>query len=65
MHIKLHHPEDLMRLRQRSHQERDAKQRNRYRAVLLAIEVTNLCHGDSEVALSHTSSRLAPLWACF
>lgn len=38
MRIKAHHPEDLEQLRQRSHQERDAKQRDRYRAVVLALE---------------------------
>jgi transposase len=38
MHIPLHCPEDLTQLQQRSRQERDAKQRDRYRAVLLALE---------------------------
>mgnify|MGYP000500051171 CR=1 FL=1 len=38
MQVKLHHPEDLTRLRQESHQQRDAKQRDRYRAILLALE---------------------------
>ena len=38
MRIKAHHPEDLEQLRQRGQQERDAKQRDRYRAVVLALE---------------------------
>ena len=38
MQIELHHPEDLTLLRQQSHQQRDAKQRDRYRAILLALE---------------------------
>ena len=38
MQVKLHDPEDLMQLRQRSRQQRDAKQRDRYRALLLALE---------------------------
>lgn len=38
MHIQLHHPEDLTQLQQQSRRQRDAKQRDRYRAVLLALE---------------------------
>jgi transposase len=38
MQIQLHQPEDLTRLRQQSRQQRDAKQRDRYRAILLALE---------------------------
>jgi transposase len=38
MQIGPHHPDDLEQLRQRSRQQRDAKQRDRYRAVLLALE---------------------------
>lgn len=38
MQVELHHPEDLAQLQQRSGQERDAKQRDRYRAILLALE---------------------------
>lgn len=38
MQVKLHHPEELTQLRQQSRQQRDAKQRDRYRAILLAIE---------------------------
>ena len=38
MQIKLHKPEDLTQLSQRSRQQRDAKQRDRYRAILLAVE---------------------------
>ena len=38
MQITPHHPEDLEQLRQRSRQQRDARQRDRYRAVVLALE---------------------------
>jgi putative transposase len=38
MQVALHHPEDLTQLQQQSRQERDAKQRDRYRAILLALE---------------------------
>ena len=38
MHVDLHDPEDLAALRRRIRQERNAKQRDRYRAVLLALE---------------------------
>ncbi len=38
MQVELHHPEDLTQLQQQSRQERDAKQRDRYRAILLALE---------------------------
>ena len=38
MQIKLHDPQDLTPLRQQSHPQRDAKQRDRYRAILLALE---------------------------
>lgn len=38
MQVTLHHPEELTQLRQQSRQQRDAKQRDRYRAILLAIE---------------------------
>lgn len=38
MQITLHHPEELTQLRQQSRQQRDAKQRDRYRSILLAIE---------------------------
>jgi transposase len=38
MQIELHHSEDLTQLQQQSRQERDAKQRDRYRAILLALE---------------------------
>ncbi|MHC4537878.1 MAG: winged helix-turn-helix domain-containing protein [Planctomycetota bacterium] len=37
MNVELHHPKDLQRLHYRSCKERNAKQRNRYRAVLLAL----------------------------
>jgi transposase len=38
MQITAHHPEDLEQLRQYSRQQRNATQRDRYRAVLLALE---------------------------
>lgn len=38
MQVTLHHPEDVEQLRQCSHQQRNAMQRDRYRAVLLALE---------------------------
>ncbi len=38
MEVTLHRPEDLTQLQQQSRQERDAKQRDRYRAILLALE---------------------------
>ena len=38
MQIDLHQPEDLTHLRQQSRQQQNAKQRDRYRAILLAIE---------------------------
>lgn len=51
MHVKLHHPEDLTQLRQQSRQQRDAKQRDRYRAILLAIE------GHDAPAIARTLGR--------
>jgi len=51
MHIKLHHPEDLTQLQQQSRQQRDAKQRDRYRAVLLALE------GHDAPAIARTLGR--------
>jgi transposase len=38
MQITLHHPEDLEQLRQYCRQQSNAKQRDRYRAVVLAVE---------------------------
>ena len=38
MHIELHTPEDLGQLQHQSRRQRDAKQRDRYRAILLAME---------------------------
>jgi transposase len=38
MHVTLHHPEDLEQLRQYSRKQHNAKQRDRYRAVVLALE---------------------------
>jgi len=59
MQITPHHPEDLERLRQRSRQQRDAKQRDRYRAVVLALE------GHSAPQIARTlarSRRFVQLW---
>ena len=38
MNVELHHPKDFERLHNRSRKERNAKQRDRYRAVLLALK---------------------------
>jgi transposase len=38
MNVRAHHPNDLERLSDISRKEADAKQRDRYRAVLLALE---------------------------
>jgi transposase len=51
MQIEAHHPNDVEQLRQRSHQQRDARQRDRYRAVLLALE------GHSAPAIAQTLAR--------
>ncbi len=51
MNVELHHPKDLKRLRDRGHRERSAKQRDRYRAVLLALE------GQTTEAIMHTLDR--------
>lgn len=51
MRIKLHHQEDLTQLQQQSHRQRDAKQRDRYRAVLLALE------GHEAPAIARTLGR--------
>ncbi len=59
MRITPHHPDDLERLRQRSQQERNAKQRDRYRAVMLALE------GRSAPQIARTlarSRRFVQLW---
>ena len=59
MQITPHHPNDLEQLRQRSQQERDAKQRDRYRAVVLALE------GHSAPQIARTlarSRRFVQLW---
>ena len=59
MQITAHHPDDLEQLRQRSQQERDAKQRDRYRAVVLALE------GHSAPQIARTlarSRRFVQLW---
>ena len=51
MHIRLHDPQDLTRLQQESRRERDAKQRDRYRAILLALE------GHDAPAIARTLGR--------
>ena len=51
MNVKLHHPKDIQRLRYRSRKEPSAKQRDRYRAVLLALE------GQSAEAIMETLDR--------
>jgi transposase len=38
MHVTLHHPGDLEQLRQYGRQQHNAKQRDRYRAVILTLE---------------------------
>lgn len=59
MQIAPHRPDDLEQLRQRSHQERDAKQRDRYRAVVLALEG----HSAPEIAQALARSRrFVQLW---
>ena len=59
MQITPHHPDDLEQLRQRSQQEQNAKQRDRYRAVVLALE------GHSAPQIARTlarSRRFVQLW---
>ena len=51
MQIMPHHPEDLERLRQCSRQQHNAKQRDRYRAVVLALE------GHEAPAIARTLDR--------
>jgi len=51
MQVKLRHPEDLTQLRQQSRQQREAKQRDRYRAILLALE------GHEAPAIARTLGR--------
>jgi transposase len=51
MKVKLHHRGDLKRLRDKGHKERSSKQRDRYRAVLLALE------GQTTEAIMHTLDR--------
>jgi transposase len=59
MRIKPHHPEDLEQLRQRSRQQRDAKQRDHSRAVVLALEG----HSAPEIAQTLARSRRSvQLW---
>jgi transposase len=59
MQIEVHHPNDVEQLRQRSRQERDATQRDRYRAVLLALE----SHSAPQIAQTLARSRrFVQLW---
>ena len=51
MQVELHHPEDLTQLQQQSRQEQNAKQRDRYRAILLALE------GQEAPAIAQTLGR--------
>jgi transposase len=51
MNVELHHPKDLQQLRCKSRKECNAKQRDRYRAVLLALE------GQSAEAIMETLDR--------
>lgn len=51
MQVTAHHPEDLEQLRQYSRQQRNATQRDRYRAVLLALE------GHEAPAIAQTLDR--------
>jgi len=51
MDVELHWPKDLEELLDRSRRERNAKQRDRYRAVLLALE------GQTTETIMHTLDR--------
>jgi transposase len=51
MNVKLHHSKDLKQLHYRCRKEHNAKQRDRYRAVLLALE------GQNTEAIMHTLDR--------
>jgi transposase len=51
MQVELHHPDDLTQLHQQRRQQRDAKQRDRYRALLLALE------GHDAPAIARTLGR--------
>jgi transposase len=60
MHITARHPEDLEQLRHGCHQQRNAVQRDRYRAVLLALEG----HEAPEIARTlDRSRRFVQRWA--
>ena len=59
MQITLHHPEDLEQLRQSRRPQRNAKQRDRYRAVVLALEG----HEAPEIArILDRRRRFVPRW---
>ena len=51
MNVKAHHAKDLQQLRDISRKHLDAKQRDRYRAVLLALQ------GQTTKAIMHTLDR--------
>lgn len=51
MQVELYRPEDLTQLHQESRRQRDAKQRDRYRAILLALE------GHEAPAIARTLGR--------
>lgn len=51
MHVEFHCPKDLEELLDKSRKERNSKQRDRYRAVLLALE------GQPTEAIMHTLDR--------
>jgi len=51
MHVELHCPKDLEELHKRIRKEHNAKQRDRYRAVLLALK------GQTTEAIMHTLDR--------
>jgi transposase len=60
MTIQLHHPEDLEHLRQRVAWEKNAKQRDRYRAVLLVAE--HSLEGDDVAERLGRSPRFVDEW---
>lgn len=61
MRLTLRHPDDLNRLRQHVAAERDARQRDRYRAVLLVLD--DRLEGDEVAARLGRSPRFVDEWA--
>jgi len=61
MRLTLHRPDDLERLRGRVAGERDARQRDRYRAVLLVLD--DQLEGDEVAARLGRSPRFVDEWA--